>query len=84
MTKGVTMRANEIVRELIEASSIWTQNGLAKRLGLSSQAMSNRMNAGDMKVGFFAEAVEELGCQVVVLPPNVDIPRGAIVVDGEK
>ena len=75
------MNAKEVVRKLVEDSKLWSQNSLAKAMGLSSQAMSNRMNRGDLKVGFFAKAVGVLGCTLVVLPPQADVPRGAIPTD---
>ena len=81
VSKGDKMNAQEVVRKLVEDSKLWSQNSLAKAMGLSSQAMSNRMNREDLKVGFFAKAVGVLGCKLVVLPPQADVPRGAIVID---
>ena len=74
------MNIKDIIRDLIEKIPGCSQNSLAERVGLSSQAMSNRMRAGDMKVGFAAKLVNELGYRLVVVPDGKKLPAGSIEV----
>lgn len=71
----------EIMKSLMERSDVWTQNKVASRIGLSSQAMSNRMNARDAKAGFAVEVLETMGYQLVVVPLETKLPAGSIVVE---
>lgn len=75
------MNMRDILRHLMNGSTTWTQNKVASRIGLSSQAMSNRMNAKDVKAGFAVEVLETLGYQLVVVPPESKLPQGSIVVE---
>lgn len=77
------MKSVEIARSLIEQSPVWSQNKLASKLGLSPQAMSNRMQAVDLKASFLAEIVESLGYELVVVPQESKLPKGSIRVSNE-
>lgn len=78
------MNAKEIVTNLISNAPGWSQNKMAKALNLSSQAMSNRMNTNDLKAGFVAEILDQLGYQLVVVPPQSTLPAGSFVIDNSK
>lgn len=77
------MESIEAVRGLLEQSPNWTQNKVASKLGLTSQAMSNRMNARDLKAGFLAEVLEVLGYELVVVPAESRLPKGSIPITPE-
>ena len=75
--------AIEVAKDLFDQSPTWSQNKVAARMGLSSQAMSNRMQAKDIKVGFFAEVLDVLGYDLVVVPQSCTrLPNGSMVVGG--
>lgn len=73
------MNAKELVKELIDTSAGWTQNRMGKRLGLSQQTMSKRMNANDLKVGFVVQILDALNYRLVAVPPEADLPQGSKV-----
>lgn len=75
------MQSNEALRTLVEKSAVWTQNKLAKRLGLTSQAMSQRMQSKDLKAGFITEVLSILGYQLVIVPAESRLPQGSIPID---
>lgn len=76
------MNMREVLRHLIDTSTVWSQNKLASRIGLTSQAMTNRMKPDrDMKVGFAVDVLEAMGYQLVVVPPESKLPQGSIVVE---
>jgi len=79
------MTTREVLRKVIDESAAWSQNRLAVEVGLTPQAMSNRMKPGrDMKAGFVARVLGVLGYQLVAVPKGVRLPAGSIVVDGEE
>ena len=71
------MQSNELIREMLDESPVWTQNKLGAKLGLSSQAMSNRMNAADLRAGFLAEMLAVLGYELVAVPSGSRLPAGS-------
>lgn len=75
------MEALEVVRDLLAKSPGWSQNKMGAAVGLSSQAMSNRMKARDIKAGFLAEVLGQLGYELVALPPQSVHPAGTYVID---
>lgn len=81
-SKGGNVLARELVDKLLAESPNWTQNKVASRLKLSSQAMSNRMNAKDLKAGFLAEILGVLGYELVVVPAESKLPNGSYVIGG--
>lgn len=75
------MKASDALRKLIEDAPGWSQNKMAKAIGIGVQAMSDRMRAKDQKTGFVAEVLDKLGYQLVIVPPQSTLPQGSIVID---
>lgn len=76
------MDSKTLLRTLIEASKPWTQNKVASKLGISSQAMSNRMNAkGSLRAEFVADVLGVLGYDLIAVPSGSRRPAGSIQLD---
>ena len=76
------MKSQDAIRTLIDSSSMWSQNKLGAALGLTNQAMYERMAAKDVKASFLASAAAQFGCKLVIVPPQTELPKGSIVIDG--
>lgn len=76
------MNAQQLIDVLVKESPAWTQNRLGAKLGLTSQAMANRMSRSDAKVSFLADALEALGYDLVAVPSGSRLPNGSHRVDG--
>jgi hypothetical protein len=73
------MNMRDVLRHLIDSSDAWSQNRLAAHLGLSSQAMANRMAPGrGVKADFAAEALDALGYDLVAVPKGSRLPAGSV------
>lgn len=72
-----------VVRTLLAESRVWTQNRLAAEVGLTAQAMSNRMQRpGDLKCGFVADVLAVLGYDLVAVPRGSRLPNGSVRIGG--
>lgn len=79
------MEAREILRTLVKRHPGLTQNKIASELGVSSQTMSARVQADNLKTGFFAKAMGLLGYKVLVVPAGTEMPKGSFMIgdDGD-
>lgn len=78
------MNAKEVVRQLTEESPVWSQNGVAAEIGISSQNMSNKMRtAGDLRADLVADYLAVLGYRLVAVPRKEKLPAGSVVIGGE-
>ncbi|MBP3884056.1 MAG: Lrp/AsnC family transcriptional regulator [Olsenella sp.] len=79
------MKIRDILRKLIDDSTVWSQNRIAPEVGLSPQAMTNRMKGDrNMKAEFAAQVLDVLGYQLVVVPKGNRLPKGSFVVTTEE
>lgn len=76
------MNAQDVIRQILRGSA-WSQNRLGMALGISPQGMGNAMARKDMRVGFFARALDLLGYDLVAVPKGSRLPNGSIRIDGE-
>ncbi len=77
------MVAREVIRRLVGESGTWSQNRVGAVLGLTPQAMSNRMQRGSMAVGFVADVLGVLGYDLVAVPRGSRLPNGSVRIDGD-
>lgn len=77
------MDGRQAIRELIKDSPAWSQNRLAAEVGMSGQAMSNRMQRqGDLRCDFAARLLAVLGYDLVAVPRGSRLPNGSVRIDG--
>lgn len=77
------MDARQVLRQLIDGSASWSQNRLAAYIGLTSQAMGNRMSASrasSMRVAFVVDVLDALGYDLVAVPKGSRLPNGSMVI----
>ena len=79
------MNGKEIFRELVTQSSVWSQNRVAREVGMTNQDLSQRMRLkSDLRTDVFAELVGVLGYDVVVVPKGSRLPNGSIKVESDE
>ena len=78
------MTIRDALKKLFNESPTWSQNKVGARLGLTNQAMSNRMvQSRRIAVDFVVACLEVMGYQLVIVPPEAKLPRGSIVIERE-
>ena len=77
------MNAKEIVKVIMEEKSI-TQAIMSDRLGISRQAMWDRLNNKknkDLSVAVLGDMLRALDCKIVVLPRETRTPKGGYEIE---
>lgn len=77
------MNAKEIVKVIMEEKGI-TQAIMSDRLGISRQAMWDRLNNKknkDLSVAVLDDMLRVLDCKIVVLPREARTPKGGYEVE---
>jgi len=66
------MRVNDVIKAILREQDL-TAAWLSRRLGISKQSMSERLNAADPRVSSIAEELDVLGYKLVVVKKSSDV-----------
>ena len=65
-TGGDVMNATQIVRSLIRDNNVY-QSSVAKKLGWTGQALSNKLRRNMLSADEFFKVIEALGCEIKII-----------------
>ncbi len=74
------MKAIEAVRHVMKDQNI-SSTMLCERLGLKPNALSERFRQKSISVTKLHETVRVMNYKIVLMPSNVDTPKGGIIIE---
>ena len=74
------MRPTDAIRQIMDMAGI-TSTELARKIGISKQALHNRLASPHIYAETVADTVAPMGYQLVLIPQGTDIPLDAFPIE---
>lgn len=74
------MKPSEAIRQIMAIEGI-TPTELARKIGITKQALYNRLASPHIYADSVADTVAPMGYRLVLMPPDADIPLNAFPVE---